>query len=256
MRFHATLVATSLTYATFLTAAPKIDESLREKLSPLVREAQSRPDPVSMKSGIKLQLDVDDGKVPDGLTFKVEPVPGTPVSSDGGEDGVAPGLYDILLNVGEKTIFQKSFVAAAGMVSDLHLRYGAKKGFELRQTLDLPQIKFMPGKVLLSKTSQSDIRQIAKFMEAEGEIRVLGIEVHTDAGGNENGNIELTTARAIQVRNALVKLGVDPQRIRAQGQGSGHPLAPNDTKENRVKNRRTEFVIMETNQPSALVGDR
>jgi outer membrane protein OmpA-like peptidoglycan-associated protein len=256
MRFRAALIATALTYVTNSSAAPKIDEGLREKLSPLLREAQSRSGAVSMKSGIKLQLIADDGQAPEGLTFRVEPAPGTPPSADSGENGVAPGLYDLILNVGSTVVFQKNFLAMAGMISNLELHFGAAKGFELRQTLDFPQIRFMPGKVQLNRLSQPDIRRIAKFMAAEDKIRVLGVKVHTDSGGDERSNIELTTARAIQIRNALVKLGVDSQRIQAEGKGSAYPIAPNDSKDNRLKNRRTEFVVQETYPPSALVGGR
>jgi outer membrane protein OmpA-like peptidoglycan-associated protein len=36
----------------------------------------------------------------------------------------------------------------------------------------------------------------------------------------------------------LVKLGTDPTRLTAEGYGDAHPVASNDTKEGRQKNRR------------------
>ena len=36
---------------------------------------------------------------------------------------------------------------------------------------------------------------------------------------------------------------IDPGKLAAAGYGEFRPIAPNDTPENRAKNRRVEFVI-------------
>jgi hypothetical protein len=55
-------------------------------------------------------------------------------------------------------------------------------------------------------------------------------------------NVKLSTRRADSVRKWLVNKGVDPARVSAVGKGPDQPIAPNNNKENRAKNRRIEFV--------------
>ena len=56
-------------------------------------------------------------------------------------------------------------------------------------------------------------------------------------------NLELSSARADAVVRYLVSKGVPQNTISAQGFGEARPVAPNDTPQNRAKNRRVEIVI-------------
>jgi len=42
----------------------------------------------------------------------------------------------------------------------------------------------------------------------------------------------------------LLKRGIEPKRLRTHGFGFSAPLVPNDSDENRGKNRRTQFVVL------------
>ena len=53
------------------------------------------------------------------------------------------------------------------------------------------------------------------------------------------------------MRNALVRKGVDPTRIVAQGYGKEYPVASNSTDSGRAQNRRVEVTISNDNQPVA-----
>ena len=58
-------------------------------------------------------------------------------------------------------------------------------------------------------------------------------------------NWELSRARAEEVRNLLAQLpGLEPKRLRFEGQGEANPLASNDTPADRAKNRRVEITLM------------
>lgn len=57
-------------------------------------------------------------------------------------------------------------------------------------------------------------------------------------------NWELSTERALTVTRALVAAGVPEASLFAAGFGAGHPVAPNDSLENRAKNRRVEIAPM------------
>ncbi len=82
--------------------------------------------------------------------------------------------------------------------------------------------------------------------------RVPGLKIevrgHTDITGTDEHNQLLSEARAEAVRQALLQRGVEADRVRSRGFGSSQPIAPNDTEENRQKNRRTEFVIIAKRQ--------
>jgi len=77
---------------------------------------------------------------------------------------------------------------------------------------------------------------------------VLIIEGHTDnipiATSQFASNWELSTARATTVVKYLIqKHGIPPEKIAAIGYGEHKPIKPNDTDENRAKNRRVVFLI-------------
>ncbi len=73
------------------------------------------------------------------------------------------------------------------------------------------------------------------------EIEVVG---HTDEIGSDAYNLALSEARALSVKNYLIKRGVPANRIRTRGMGKRYPIASNDTEVGRRLNRRTEIVIV------------
>lgn len=71
----------------------------------------------------------------------------------------------------------------------------------------------------------------------------IEIAAHSDAAGIEEVNRGVTKRRAQLVADHLIRAGADAAKISAAGYGSERPLAPNDSEENRAKNRRVEFVV-------------
>lgn len=72
----------------------------------------------------------------------------------------------------------------------------------------------------------------------------LEVQGHTDNVGSEEANLKLSEARATAVAEALIAHGVERRRLIPRGFGFTQPVAPNDTEENRQKNRRTQFVVL------------
>ena len=70
--------------------------------------------------------------------------------------------------------------------------------------------------------------------------RVFEIAGHTDSTGPEAYNLRLSVRRARAVKEFLVKCGIEAQRLIPKGYGEDRPLASNETKEGRRKNRRVE----------------
>ncbi len=70
------------------------------------------------------------------------------------------------------------------------------------------------------------------------------IEGHTDSFGGDDANQTLSQDRAIAVRQYLLaNMDFDPSRIEAMGYGETRPVASNETKEGRARNRRIDIVI-------------
>ena len=71
----------------------------------------------------------------------------------------------------------------------------------------------------------------------------LQIEGHTDSVGAAEYNQKLSQRRANAIKNALVSnYKLDPVRLKSVGFGETRPLASNDTKDGRAKNRRVELT--------------
>jgi OmpA-OmpF porin, OOP family len=73
---------------------------------------------------------------------------------------------------------------------------------------------------------------------------VLEIAGYTDNTGDTALNLALSQRRADAVRDAFIKLGVDPDLLVAKGYGEADPIASNDTPEGRLKNRRIEYHVV------------
>ncbi|MDK9705528.1 MAG: AAA family ATPase [Desulforhopalus sp.] len=58
-------------------------------------------------------------------------------------------------------------------------------------------------------------------------------------------NIKLSEDRAQAVRRMLVASGIAAEMIQVKGMGNQEPIAPNDTSDGRMKNRRVEIVVVE-----------
>jgi len=71
----------------------------------------------------------------------------------------------------------------------------------------------------------------------------IEVAAHTDNFGIEELNRDRSKRRARAVIDRLVKAGADPFRVWAMGYGGERPIAPNDSEENRARNRRIEFVV-------------
>ncbi|MDH3689158.1 MAG: OmpA family protein [Gammaproteobacteria bacterium] len=65
---------------------------------------------------------------------------------------------------------------------------------------------------------------------------------HTDSTGPESYNQGLSERRANSVRDYLVSGGIDDALLITVGYGESNPVATNDTREGRAKNRRVEIT--------------
>ena len=108
--------------------------------------------------------------------------------------------------------------------------------------LTLGDVLFDTGEAELRSGGERTVARLADFMDEYPERRVR-IEGHTDSVGPAEFNQRLSERRAQAVRNALIDEGISDSRIETRGYGEDHPVASNDTPENRQRNRRVEIII-------------
>ncbi|MCS7228170.1 MAG: flagellar motor protein MotB [Endomicrobia bacterium] len=114
--------------------------------------------------------------------------------------------------------------------------------------INLPSpVLFDIGKAELKPEAINILHEVAQSLKVvSNEIVVEG---HTDNipiySGRYKSNWELSAARAFSVRDYFVRVeGIDEKRISCVGYGEYKPIAPNDTEENRAKNRRIGIKII------------
>ena len=109
----------------------------------------------------------------------------------------------------------------------------------------LHNLFFATNKTYILPESEDALNDLAAFLTKHSTVAIR-ITGHTDAVGSEEANQRLSEGRANAVRDELIKRGIDPTRIEAEGKGENEPIADNATEEGRAKNRRVEFTIIST----------
>jgi outer membrane protein OmpA-like peptidoglycan-associated protein len=104
-------------------------------------------------------------------------------------------------------------------------------------------INFDAGKSTIKPESMALITQLAQFLDTNPTVK-LEIDGHTDSDGDANTNLQLSQARADEVKKQLVAMGIDSNRLATKGFGASKPLQPNTTPEAKANNRRVEFIKM------------
>jgi len=108
------------------------------------------------------------------------------------------------------------------------------------------KVIFGSGSALLNDEAKPILDKIIEIVNEYEEYNV-NIKGHTDntpiSTAQFASNWELSAIRATTVLKYLINGGVDPVRLTATGYGDLIPLLPNNSAENRAKNRRVEFVL-------------
>ena len=111
---------------------------------------------------------------------------------------------------------------------------------------------FGSGDAQLTPRAKQLIKKISEVAkETDTQIVVSG---HTDdvpiSNSRYQDNWDLSAARAIAVVREMVRVHrIDAERVRAQGFADTKPVAPNDSRANRLLNRRIE-ISLETGSPT------
>lgn len=96
----------------------------------------------------------------------------------------------------------------------------------------------------LNESAHPILDKITSFIKYNPAFNLV-ISGYTDTTGPDKYNLDLSKRRAESVLKYFVKNGIAKSRFDVKGYGPENPIASNDTREGRIKNRRVEFSIME-----------
>lgn len=175
---------------------------------------------------------------PSGIGDAVLPVATEPKDSEkpDQEEFDLQQLYESLLNFSKHEDSAESFAVTKGsgkvFVTFNHTMMFNKASPELRKEI-FPVLDEVCGLLDSAKP-------------LIGEVRIIG---HTAQGTDNHPNAvaadrRLASGRATNVTIYLQEhCSLDPSRLVSEGIGQWRPIAPNDSEENRAKNRRVEIII-------------
>lgn len=141
-----------------------------------------------------------------------------------------------------------------GLVSDLEAEVAAGQIeiSQLRDGLQLnvsDEILFRSGSSILNADGRAVLEKVAdQLVSSHHRIEIRGhtdnIPVSGDLARRYPSNWELAGARAAAVVRLFQQRGIGGERLTAMSRGEFEPLAPNDTQENRWRNRRIEIKLV------------
>ncbi|MDT8287122.1 MAG: flagellar motor protein MotB [Elusimicrobiales bacterium] len=112
---------------------------------------------------------------------------------------------------------------------------------------------FESGRSEITEDMKRKLEKISPILRNLSTKHDIVVEGHTDAVPIRTrqfaSNWELSTARATSVVKHLLEIDFAPKRLSAVGYGEYHPSVPNDSPENRQKNRRVVFFVKNNPYP-------
>ena len=118
------------------------------------------------------------------------------------------------------------------------------------------KILFASGSTEIKEKGKEVLNKFSEILKDEKKHNIR-IEGHTDnvplgltLQRKFPTNWELSAFRATQVVRYLISKGVAPEKLVAMGQSKYRPVASNDTREGRKRNRRIEIVFFQKNLQS------
>jgi len=145
----------------------------------------------------------------------------------------------------QKQVFSdaRSYVSEKGMEGLVGANLEAGK-----ITLRLPSsVLFASGKVQVTSEGKKVLRGLEDFFirHSDQQINIQGFtdDVPPSQDSRFRDNWEISSLRAINVLRYFLEQGIEPRRVTATGFADLKPLVPNNSSENRARNRRVEIVL-------------
>jgi len=115
------------------------------------------------------------------------------------------------------------------------------------------RVLFESDRARLTKNSEPVLKALIRLWKQHPEWKKVRIEGHADARGDAAFNQRLSERRAANVRDALIRLGMDTELVLAEGFGATQLLKDGDTDDDHRMNRRVEFVVIARDESASAV---
>jgi len=130
-------------------------------------------------------------------------------------------------------------------INDPDIEINVEKGVVFISIAD--KLLFKSGSYNVTTKANIVLGKVATVVNGKPDFECM-VEGHTDNIPYKSGvlldNWDLSVKRSTAIVRKLESLGVTPDRLIAAGRSHYVPLVPNDTRENRSKNRRTRIVVL------------
>jgi outer membrane protein OmpA-like peptidoglycan-associated protein len=165
----------------------------------------------------------------------------------------AEGYAEVLVPVGQKYDVTYLSLGGGDVATSVSVTNEPKQNIKLtlrykrpppRTPFVLKGVTFDTGTTVVRGESRSRLDLVVDFMKRR-KSAVIEISGHTDNVGNAKTNKTLSMKRAQACRAYLISNGIEGNRITAVGYGGERPTVPNDSDENRTKNRRIEVMELQ-----------
>lgn len=104
-------------------------------------------------------------------------------------------------------------------------------------------VLFPPAEWRLSDSTKERLDLIYLYIQNDNSVHSIYVDGHSDSGGRRLANRDLSKKRAEIVSEYLVKKGLDEGMVTTRYHGERYPVVPNNSKENRARNRRVTIRL-------------
>ncbi len=110
-----------------------------------------------------------------------------------------------------------------------------------RTKLEAYTVHFKFDSAVVQDNEQVNVANVGQALSTDANAKLL-IEGHCDERGTEEYNRALGERRALALREALARIGIDPLRIQTRSFGKDQPVDPGHDEAAWAKNRRGQFI--------------
>ena len=107
-------------------------------------------------------------------------------------------------------------------------------------------ILYPPAQWELSQASRARLDLVKTYVETDPQISKIYVDGHSDNQGRRLLNRDLSKRRAEEVTRYLVQLGISEDMLVTRYHGERYPVVPNDSADNRTRNRRVTVRLERT----------
>lgn len=103
-------------------------------------------------------------------------------------------------------------------------------------------VKFFPNDATITESYQAYMDELATYLKENDRLEVL-LCGYSDNTGTDAYNLGLSRQRAVEIKKALTRRGIEDFRIEIEAHGSDNPVGDNTTLSGRMANNRVTVTI-------------